>query len=160
MDTENKIELKVGDVFRMNKGRKEQIVVSVFEYNGENIYVHHYLEEHNKGLCRFEATSEKYLCGVNSYYGNVWGGIVEINGKVVRGKVGKLITPKDVKPKEETKKVENAHLTDFQKFIKVQNGGMINMTDIVTGARLAGISEDKYVDIMWHYDDYKSGKRS
>ena len=33
------------------------------------------------------------------------------------------------------------------------------MTDIVTGSRLAGISEEKYEDIMWHYDEYKKGIR-
>ena len=33
------------------------------------------------------------------------------------------------------------------------------MTDIVTGSILAGISEEKYEDILWRYDEYKSGKR-
>lgn len=157
---ENNIELKVGDVFRLNKARKKCIVVNIFDYNGEKIYVHHHLEHHNNGLCHFETTSEKYLCGVTVYYGNVWGGIVEVNGKIVRGTGGKLITPKDVKPKKETPKKETKTLTDFKKYVQLQNSGKINMTDTTSVAAITGLSLEKVEDIMWHYSEYKSGKRS
>lgn len=157
----NVIELKVGDVYRENRARKLQKVVNIFEYNGEKFY--NIIDtDKNYGI---RATIGKYLCGVDLHYGNVWGGIVEVNGKKVRGTGGKLLKePKDVieKPKKEkiVKEVkERKPLTDFQKFLKLQNSGRINMTDIVTGAMLAGITEEKYEDIMWHYDDYKSGKK-
>ena len=44
----------------------------------------------------------------------------------------------------------------FLRFIKLQNSGIINMTDIVRGARYAHMSEDEYEEIMWNYDKYKS----
>lgn len=152
---ENKIELKVGDVFRLNKARKKNIVVNIFEYNGKKMYTYHDVEHHLENLGYFEIMSEHSLCGVTVYYGNVWGGIVEVNGKIVRGTGGKLITPKDVKPKKETKP-----LTDFQKYVQLQNSGRINMTDTTSVATITGLSLEKVEDIMWHYSEYKSGKRS
>lgn len=43
----------------------------------------------------------------------------------------------------------------FQAFVKLRNSGIINMTDIVRGARLSRLSEDDYEDIMWNYGKYK-----
>ena len=159
----NSIELKVGDVYRENKAHKFQKVVNIFEYNGEKFYN---IIDTDKDY-GIRAANAKYLCGVDLIYGNVWNGIVEVNGKKIRGIGGKLLrTPKDVIPKTKKsiarveKQKSTKSLTDFQKFLKVQNSGRINMTDIVTVSMLAGISEEKYEDIMWHYDEYKSGKRN
>lgn len=156
----NLIELKVGDVYRENKARKFQKVVNIFEYNGEKFYN---IIDTDKDY-GIKTANAKYLCGVNLMYGNVWNGIVEVNGKKIRGIGGKLLrTPKDVITKTEksiARVEEQKSLTDFQKFLKVQNSGRINMTDIVTGSMLADISEEKYEDILWHYDEYKSGKRN
>lgn len=158
---ENKIELKVGDVFRLNKARKKSIVVSLFDYNGSKMYVHHHLEDHIKNIGNFKISNENYLCGVTLYYGNVWSGIVEVNDKIVRGTGGKqLIKPKDVKPKKETPKKETKPLTDFQKYVQLQNSGRINMTDTTSVAAITGLPIEKVEDIMWHYNEYKSGKRS
>lgn len=43
----------------------------------------------------------------------------------------------------------------FQAFVELQNSGTIKMTDIVRGARLSGLSEYDYEDIMWNYGKYK-----
>ena len=87
----------------------------------------------------------------------------------VRGTGGKLLdnpVPAPVKEKKAPKPrvVEPdiepiRELTDFEKFVRVQRSGVINMNDIVTGSRLAGISEEKYEDIMWHYSEYRAGTR-
>lgn len=42
----------------------------------------------------------------------------------------------------------------FLRFRKLRNSGVINMTDIVRGSRLANLSEDIYEDIMWNYRKY------
>lgn len=153
----NYIELKVGDVFRFNRARKHHKVVSEFEYEGKTYII---IVGDTKES-RFEIREKERLCGVYVYYDTVFDGIVELNGLQVRGVGGKLLdTPKPVKEKEkvvETKPQKD--LTDFQKFLKVQKSGVINMTDIVRGSRLAGISEEKYTDIIFHYNEYKEGKR-
>ena len=43
----------------------------------------------------------------------------------------------------------------FLRFNSVRRSGIINMTDIVTGAELAKISEDCYETIMWNYSELK-----
>lgn len=153
---DNTIDLKVGDVFRFNRARKHNTVINEFDYKGEKFMV--YIDDAqypSMKIARKEA-----LCGVYHYYGNVVDGIVEVNGMQVRGLGGKLLdTPKPVKEKVKKNPEPKKELTDFQKFFNVQCSGRINMTDIVTGSRLAGISEEKYEDILFHYDEYKSGKR-
>lgn len=164
----NIIDLKVGDVFRENGARKHNKVVNIFEYEGETYIVFRGCDEYFSKF--MDVRSKEYLCGVNILYGNIWNGIVEVNGFQIRGKCGVILdTPKKVVKKEKVTKSETPSpavetkpvkpLTAFQKFVKVQRSGVINMTDIVTGSRLAGISEEKYEDIMWHYDEYQSGKR-
>ena len=79
-------------------------------------------------------------------------------GKVLKNP--KPVKEKVEKPKPEKKKpTDSGGFTDFQRFLEVQRSGEINMTDIVTGSRLAGISETKYEDILFNYDEYASGKR-
>ena len=158
LEPNNSIELKVGDVFRFNRARKHHKVVSEFEYEGKT-YV---IIVGDSQYSRFEIKEKERLCGVYTYYGAVYDGVVEVNGFQVRGTGGKLLdTPRPVKEKEKIVKPqpEEKELTDFQKFLKVQRSGVINMTDIVRGSRLAGISEAKYEDILFHYNEYKSGKR-
>jgi hypothetical protein len=155
LQKDNKIELKVGDVIRFNRARKHHKIVNMFEYEGKTYFTYTPIGEYPS----FHTTSKDVLCGVYTFYGNVYDGVVEVNGYTVRGIGGKILsTPKPVqeKVKKDTTKKE---LTDFQKFFNVQCSGRINMTDIVTGSRLAGISEQKYEDILFHYDEYKSGKR-
>lgn len=155
LQKENKIELKVGDVIRFNRARKHHKIVNMFEYEGKTYFTYTPIGEYPS----FHTTSKDALCGIYTFYGNVYDGVVEVNGYTVRGTGGKILsTPKPVqeKVKKDTTKKE---LTDFQKFFNVQCSGRINMTDIVTGSRLAGISEQKYEDILFHYDEYKSGKR-
>lgn len=43
----------------------------------------------------------------------------------------------------------------FEKFIKLQKSGIINMTDIVRGSKLIKESEDVYETIMWNYEELK-----
>jgi len=43
----------------------------------------------------------------------------------------------------------------FLAFTKVQKSGQLNMTDIVRGAALAGLTEDEYTDIIWHFSQYR-----
>jgi hypothetical protein len=43
----------------------------------------------------------------------------------------------------------------FARFLKVQQSGMINMTDIVTGAKLARITEQEYEYILWNYSELR-----
>lgn len=50
-------------------------------------------------------------------------------------------------------------MTDFQKYERVRMSGRINMFDISSGVCLTGLSREKYLDIMNHYDDYRSGNR-
>ena len=162
LQKDNFIELKVGDEFRFNRARKHHKVINMFDYNGKT-YVNIIGDD---GHSRFETWEKNNLCGVYIYYGNVYDGIVEVNGYQVRGLGGKLLaTPKSVKEKVEKPKPEKKkptdfeELTDFQRFLKVQRSGEINMTDIVTGSRLAGISETKYEDILFNYDKYLSGEK-
>ena len=156
----NYIELKVGDVFRFNRARKRCKVIAEFEHEGTAYLVY----QGDTQYSRFQICSKKNLGSADRIYstGNAFDGIVEVNGKMVRGVGGKLLdTPKPVKEKEKVveTKPEEKELTDFQKFLKVQKSGVINMTDIVRGSRLAGISEEKYTDIIFHYNEYKEGKR-
>lgn len=155
----NTIEIHVGDEFRFNKGRKHYTVINSFDYKG-----HTYMVIVNDGEYRhMDIIRKDLLCGVNVYPGCAFDGIVEVNGKQVRGKNGIILEqPQDVKPKvvKPKEKPAAAEETDFQKFLKVQKSGKINMTDIVRGAALAGISETKYEDILFNYDEYKQGKRN
>lgn len=152
----NTIDLKVGDVFRFNRARKHNTVINEFDYKGEKFMV--YIDDvqyPSMKIARKDA-----LCGVYRYYGNIVDGIVEVNGMQVRGLGGKLLdTPKPVKEKVKKDPKSKKELTDFQKFCILQKSGKINMTDIERGAFLAGISELKYEDILFHYDEYKSGER-
>lgn len=162
----NTIDLKVGDVFRFNRARKHNTIINEFDYNGETYMV--FIDDAK--YPSMEISPKEKLCGVYPCCGNYFDAVVEVNGKQVRGLGGKLLdTPKDVSKKKVVKKVKPSkkdlidfqeELTDFQRFIRVQRSGVINMTDIVTGSRLAGISESKYEDILWHYDEYKTGKRN
>lgn len=156
------IELKVGDIFRFNRARHHNKIVNIFEYDGKTYFNYVTIEEYPS----MKTASKRCLCGIYTYYGNVYDGVVEVNGYIVRGTGGKVLdNPKPVKekvekPKPEKKKPTNSgEFTDFQRFLEVQRSGEINMTDIVTGSRLAGISETKYEDILFNYDEYASGKR-
>ena len=156
LQKDNFIDLKIGDEFRFNRSRKHHKVINMFDYDGKTYVV----ILGDTDYSHFEIMKKTTLCGVHTYYGNVFSGIVEVNGYQVRGTGGKLLsTPKPVKEKVKKEPKPPKELTDFQKFYKVQCSGKINMTDIVTGSILAGISEEKYEDILWHYDEYKSGKR-
>jgi hypothetical protein len=153
---DNKIELKMGDVFRFNRARKHHTVINVFKYGG----VDYVIIKGDGEYDGFEVVDKERLCGIDVHYGNIYDGIVEVNGMIVRGTGGKLLTtPRLVVEKVYKPKPKKKELTDFQKFYKVQMDGKINMTDIVRGAALAGISEEKYEDILFHYDEYKEGKR-
>ena len=44
----------------------------------------------------------------------------------------------------------------FLAFIRLQNSGIINMTDIVRGAKLTHLTEDEYEDIIWNYIKYQN----
>ena len=44
----------------------------------------------------------------------------------------------------------------FLAFAKLQRSGVINMTDIVRGAKLTHLTEDEYEDIMWNYTKYQN----
>ena len=167
LQKDNFIDLKIGDEFRYNRSRKHHKVINMFDYDGKT-YV---IVLGDTDYSHFEIKEKNKLCGVYTCDGHFYDGVVEVNGYQVRGTGGKLLpTPKPVKVKvkknttkpaqEDVKKdTTKKELTDFQKFYKVQCSGRINMTDIVTGSILAGISEEKYEDILWHYDEYRSGKR-
>ena len=51
--------------------------------------------------------------------------------------------------------VNDVTKAQFLRFEYVRRSGRINMTDIVRGAKLAGISEDCYETIMWNYSELK-----
>ena len=155
LQKENKIELKVGDVICFNRARKHHKIVNMFEYEGKTYFTYTPIGEYPS----FHTTSKDVLCGVYTFYGNVYDGVVEVNGYQVRGTGGKILSTPKPAQEDVKKNITPKELTDFQKFYKVQCSGRINMTDIVTGSILAGISEQKYEDILWHYDEYKSGKR-
>lgn len=157
---ENIIDIKVGDVVRMNKARKTETIIHEFSHDGKDYLI---IEKLINGRKEFFVANKKYYCGVEEFYCNVWSGIVEVNGKKVRGTGGKLLD----EPKEVVKKVvevknptttptetNEVSKSDFMRFLDVQRSGVINMTDIVNGARLAHISEEKYEDIIWNYDKY------
>lgn len=44
----------------------------------------------------------------------------------------------------------------FLAFVRLQHSGVINMTDIVHGAKLAHLTEDEYEEIMWNYTKYEN----
>ncbi len=43
----------------------------------------------------------------------------------------------------------------FAKFVKLQQLGTINMTDIVKGSKLINESEDTYEDILFNFTELK-----
>ena len=43
----------------------------------------------------------------------------------------------------------------FLAFVRLQHSGIINMTDIVRGAKLTHLTEDEYEEIMWNYTKYE-----
>lgn len=150
------IELKVGDVFRFNRARHYNKIVNMFDYDGKTYFNYITMDEYPS----MKTASKRHICGIYTYYGNTYDGVVEVNGYIVRGIGGKVLdNPKPVKEKVKVSKPEKKELTDFQKFYKVQCSGIINMTDIVVGSRLAGISEKKYEDILFNYEEYESSKR-
>lgn len=51
--------------------------------------------------------------------------------------------------------MDNITKEQFSKFIKLQNLGFINMTDIVKGSKLIKESEEVYEDILWNYSKLK-----
>ena len=44
----------------------------------------------------------------------------------------------------------------FDKFLKLQRSGIMNMTDIERGAKLIKCTEDQYETIIWNYTDLKN----
>jgi hypothetical protein len=46
---------------------------------------------------------------------------------------------------------EQITLNQFKAFKRLRGRGIINMNDIVTGARLCMITEEAYETIMWNY---------
>lgn len=44
----------------------------------------------------------------------------------------------------------------FDKFLKLQRSGIMNMTDIVQGAKILKCTEDEYETIIWNYTDLKN----
>lgn len=44
----------------------------------------------------------------------------------------------------------------FDKFLKLQRSGVMNMTDIVQGAKILKCTEDEYETIIWNYTDLKN----
>jgi hypothetical protein len=44
----------------------------------------------------------------------------------------------------------------FDKFLKLQRSGIMNMTDIERGAKLINCTEDQYETIIWNYTDLKN----
>lgn len=156
MEYNYNIELKVGDVVRYNRAQHHCKIINAFEHDG-NMYFN--ISTH-KGI---KVVSKESICGVYVYYGNVFDGVVEVNGYIVRGAGGKILAnprpavKKFIGPKSIAK---NEDLTDFQKFCRIQKSGKINMIDIVRGAKLAGISEEKYEDILFNYDEYRTGKKT
>ena len=95
------IELKVGDVFRFNRARHHNKIVNIFEYDGKTYFNYITIEEYPS----MKTASKQYLCDVYTYYGNVYDGVVEVNGYIVRGTGGKVLkNPKPVKEKVEKPK--------------------------------------------------------
>lgn len=43
----------------------------------------------------------------------------------------------------------------FLAYVRVQNSGLINMTDIDRGTKLSHLTEDEYMDIIWNYSKYR-----
>ena len=43
----------------------------------------------------------------------------------------------------------------FLAFVRLQQLGVMNMTDIERGAKLTHLTEDEYEEIMWNYTKYK-----
>ena len=43
----------------------------------------------------------------------------------------------------------------FLAYVRVQNSGLINMTDIDRGTKLSHLTEDEYMDIIWNYTKYR-----
>ena len=45
----------------------------------------------------------------------------------------------------------------FDKFVRVQSSGVVNMVDVKLVSRISGLSVDDCLDIMKNYDRYESG---
>ena len=44
---------------------------------------------------------------------------------------------------------------DFEKFLRLQSSGKINMTDIVMASKYCGLSEEIYEEIIFNYIELK-----
>ena len=51
--------------------------------------------------------------------------------------------------------MDNITKEQFDKFVRLQKSGAINMTDIVNGSSLIKESEDVYKTIMFNYSELK-----
>ena len=51
--------------------------------------------------------------------------------------------------------MDNITKEQFDKFVRLQKSGAINMTDIVNGSSLIKESEDVYETIMFNYSELK-----
>lgn len=51
--------------------------------------------------------------------------------------------------------MENITKELFDKFLRLQRSGRMNMTDIVQGARILKCTEDEYETIIWNYTELK-----
>lgn len=56
---------------------------------------------------------------------------------------------------EKSFKLTSEDVNNFKQFLSLQKSGKINMNDIVRASKLAGLSEEKYIDIMSRYEEYK-----
>ena len=76
LQKDNFIDLKIGDEFRYNRSRKHHKVINMFDYDGKTYVV--VLGDSDSS--HFEIREKNHLCGVYTYYGNVFDGVVEVNG--------------------------------------------------------------------------------
>jgi hypothetical protein len=44
----------------------------------------------------------------------------------------------------------------FDKYLKLQRSGIMNMTDIEQGARILRCTQDEYETILWNYTNLKN----
>lgn len=79
------LKLKVGDTFKKVRSKKVFTIVNEFEYEGKTYFT---FKEKGKW---FSTVSKNSLETISFAYGNIWDGINEVNGILVRDKYGKII---------------------------------------------------------------------
>lgn len=172
----NTTEIHVGDVLRIGQSKLPRTVASIFEYEGTKYCI--LAHKSNNGL---HNTMETYrvesiidminLDDTHKKYERVVfikkDGVMTSEGEMLcsdhlqnkkSAEVAKTCKNEKIAQDESDKFIHGrlCSKAQFRKYREVQISGKINMCDINLGKVCTGLREEEYMDIIWHYSEYKT----